>query len=81
MLGKDFRKRLAIRAFDLCRDDIDARDLFRHTVLDLQARVHLEEVEGPTPVVERLDRADIVVAHVRQDLRSGVGEFEHDLAG
>jgi len=47
---------------DLQADEIEARDRFRHRVLDLKPRVHLEEIEAAVLVEQKLDRAGIGVA-------------------
>ncbi len=48
-------ERLARRDADLRLDEIDARDEFRHRVLDLEAGVHLKHVEVLTLVHQELD--------------------------
>jgi hypothetical protein len=54
---------LAARDPDLDLDQVRARDLFGDAVLDLQARVHLEEEEVRV-LDQELDRADAGVAHL-----------------
>ena len=48
---------------DLLLHDVHAGDLLGHGVLDLQARVHLHEVEVVMVVEQELDRAGVLVAH------------------
>ena len=75
------RQRLARRDADLPRDEVDAGDHLGDRVLDLQARVHLEEVEvrrpgprGTRPCRRRRSRpprpaAHRGLAHARAHLR------------
>ena len=42
-------------------DEVDARDHFGHGVLDLQARVHFQEVEGAVLAGHEFDRAGRIV--------------------
>ena len=56
------RQRLAGRDADLLLDQVDAGDHLGHRVLDLDARVHLHEVEAPVAVEQELDRAGVLVA-------------------
>ncbi len=55
------RERLAGRDADLLADDVDARHELRDRVLDLEARVHLEEEEALADE-QPLDRAGAAVA-------------------
>ncbi len=55
-------KRLAGRDPDLLAHDVDAGDRLGDGVLDLHARVHLEEVVGAVSVEEALDRPGRAVA-------------------
>ena len=48
---------------ELGADEVDAGDHLRNAVLDLQARVHLDEVEALVLVDEELDRARPDVPH------------------
>ena len=48
-------------------------DHLGHRMLDLQARVHLEEVERPVVVEQELDRAGVGVADGGRDRGRGVG--------
>ena len=66
------RQRLARGDQDLLAHDVDAGDLLGHAVLDLHARVHLEE-EVLAVLQQALDRAGRVVA-------DGLGGVDGDLA-
>ena len=62
LLRRDVERRLvqlvALRDEDLALDDVDAGDDFGHRVLDLDARVDLDEEElVAVEVDEELDRA------------------------
>ena len=57
------RQLLAGRDADHLLHEVDAGDQFRHRMLDLQARVHLEEVEVAVAVDDELDRAGASIAH------------------
>ncbi len=49
---------------DLAFDDVDAGDDFGHRVLDLDARIDLDEIEfARVGVDQKLDRAGTLVAH------------------
>lgn len=52
---------------DLLVDQIDAGDRFRDRMLDLQARVHLDEIELAI-LVEELDRARAGIAEIGDSL-------------
>src|SRR6185369_12421152 len=54
---------LATRDAQLRLDDVDARDLLGHRVLDLHARIHLDEVELAV-LVQELQRAGASIADV-----------------
>src|SRR4051812_902634 len=54
---------LAARDADLLADEVDAGDIFGYRMLDLEAGVHLDEVEFII-LVEELDRAGAAIAHV-----------------
>ena len=56
-VGLGQRQGLARGDEHLLADDVDPRDLLGDGVLDLHARVHLEEVVGPVPREQALDRA------------------------
>src|SRR6202030_753871 len=56
------RKRLAGRDADHLLDQIDAGDQFGHRMLDLQPRVHFEEIEAAILPGDELDGAGAVVA-------------------
>ena len=71
------RQRRARRDRELGVDEIDAGDRFRDRVLDLQPRVHLEEVEARLvagPLEQELDRAGVDVAG---GARGGHGGLAH----
>ena len=53
--------RLARRDAQLLLNDVDARDLLGHRMLDLHARVHFHEVELAVVVEQELDGARIAV--------------------
>ena len=57
------RKLLAGRDPDHLLDQIDAGDQFGHGMLDLQPRVHLEEVEALVLAGDEFDRAGGIVVH------------------
>src|SRR5204863_9642881 len=57
------RQRVAARDPDLLADEIEAGDRLGHRMLDLEAGVHLDEVEFPI-LPEELDRAGAAIAHV-----------------
>src|SRR5512140_1411075 len=67
------RDAAAARDVDLHADEVEAGDRLGHRVLDLQPRVHLEEVEAPARVDEELDRAGAAVRH-------GARRADRDLA-
>src|SRR5207237_9136908 len=71
--GPDAGRR-ARRDAELGGDDVDARHPLRDRVLDLHARVHLEEVEAPLGVEQELDRAR---ARVTDGARRGEGGGGH----
>ena len=68
------RQRRAGGDADLLDDEVDAGDHLGHRMLDLQARVHLDEVELAV-LVEELDRAGAAVA----ELLHGLGDGRADL--
>jgi hypothetical protein len=70
-------ERLARRDADHLLHDVDAGDRLGDRVLDLDPRVHLEEVEVPLRVHEELDRAGAAVA---DRARRGDGGLAHALA-
>ena len=67
------RQPLAERDPQLPLHEIDARHHLRDRMLDLQARVHLEEVELAVLVEQELDRAGVGVADRAGDERRAVG--------
>ena len=58
---------LSVGHADLLGDEIEAGDHLRHGMLDLQARVHLEEVEPPRRREDELHRAGVLVADGPRD--------------
>ena len=68
------RQRLAGGDAQLPFDQIQAGDHFGDRVLDLQAGVHLHEVEGAVLVGDELDRAGADIANC---LGRGNGGFAH----
>src|SRR5208337_4012044 len=68
------RQRRSGRDLDLLVDDVDAGDHLGHRMFDLDARVHLDEVELAL-LVEKLDRPGADVA----ELRHGAGHHAADL--
>ena len=65
---------------DLRADEVDPGDLLGHGMLDLNARVHLdEEPLVLVVVVEELDRAGVVVTDAFGDFDRGVAEFGADV--
>ena len=69
-------KRGTCRNEDLGAHEIYACDLLRHRVLDLDARVHLdEEPFFFIHIVKELDRARIVVANALRQLHGGIAEI------
>ena len=59
------RQRLAGGEADLLADEIDSGDQLGHRVLDLQPRVHLDEVELAV-LIEELDRAEAAIVQLAQ---------------
>ncbi len=70
-LGCDARRLgqgLALFDQDLGLDDVDPRHHFGHGVFDLDAGVHLDEVEGPrVRIHQELDRARAFIGDMRAD--------------
>ena len=63
----------AIRQPQLQLDQIQARDRFRHRMLDLQARVRLDEIEGAAGAVdEELERAEAAVVRGARERQGGI---------
>ena len=56
------RQRSALRDLELEADEVETGDRLGHRVLDLEARVHLEEVEVALRVDDELDGAGALVA-------------------
>ena len=62
-------KRRALGDSDLGLHDVDSGDLLRHRMLDLDARIDLDEVEIPrVHIHQKLDRSGIPVACMPRDL-------------
>src|SRR5205823_1486880 len=53
---------------DLAADDVDPRDHLRDGVLDLESRVHLDEVEGAIRPEQELERARVRVPELAAGL-------------
>ena len=61
---------------DLRLDDVDAGDLLGHRVLDLNARIHLDEVVGGgVGVHQELDRAGVAVADLLGQTQRGSAQL------
>ncbi len=71
------RQRLAAGHAQLPFDEVLAGDHLGDGMLDLQARVHLHEVEGAVLVDDELDRAG---AHIADRARGGHGGLAHGAA-
>src|SRR5690606_31467986 len=72
-------ERKALRDEDLGADEVDAGDALGHRVLDLDARVHLdEEPVAAVHVVEELHGARVVVADAPGERDGGVAEVLAD---
>ena len=54
-------ERLARGHPQLQRDEVPSRDQFGHRMLDLEPRVHFEEVEAPVGIEEELDGPGVPV--------------------
>jgi hypothetical protein len=68
-------ERGALRDLQLPADQVDAGDHLRHRMLDLDARVHLHEVELAAVLVEDvLDGARAAVADVLAKAHGGLGD-------
>ena len=68
------RERLARGDLDLLAHDVDAGDHLGHAVLDLHARVHLEE-EVLAVLEQALDRAGRAVAHGARGVRADLADL------
>ncbi len=68
------RERLALRDADLQLHEVEARHHLGHGVLDLEARVHLQEVGLPVLAHQELERARV---HVARPSRQGHRELAH----
>jgi hypothetical protein len=72
-------KCMTLRDEDLGADEVDAGDAFRDRMLDLDARVHLdEEPVVLIHVVEELDGAGVVVADAVGEFHGGVAKLFPD---
>jgi hypothetical protein len=75
-------QRVALRDQDLGADEVEAGDDLGDGVLDLDARVHLdEEPLVAVEVVEELDRAGVVVADLLGHARGGLAKLRTILFG
>ena len=59
---------------DLLEDEVDVGDHLGHRMLDLDARVHLDEVELAV-LVEELDRADAEIFDLAHRLGDGLADL------
>ena len=57
------RQFLARGAADHQFDQVEPGDQFRHRMLDLQARIHFQEIEIARAIDDELDRAGAVITH------------------
>src|SRR5437867_93378 len=67
-------ERLTRRDPELLADEIDARDHLGHRMLDLEPRVHFEEVAASLRVHEELDRSGVDVAGRFRDPACGLAQ-------
>ena len=63
----------AVGDADLLEDEVDVGDHLGHRVLDLDAGVHLDEIEAAV-FVEELDGADAEIVQVPHRLRDGFAD-------
>ena len=75
------RQPLARRDPDLLLDDVDAGDELGDRVLDLDARVHLEEVEVALVVEQELERAGVGVLHRARGVDDRAAQLAAHLLG
>ena len=68
------RELVPIGDADLLEDEVDVGDHLGHRVLDLDARVHLDEIE-PAVLVEELDGADAEILELAHRLRDGLADL------
>ncbi len=73
-------ERLALRDAHHLAHQIEPRDELGHRVLDLQARVHLEEVEAPVLGEQELERAGAEVADALRALHGDGAHARDELA-
>ena len=59
---------------DLLEDQVDAGDHLGHRMLDLNARVHFDEIEFAV-LVEELDGADAEILHLAHRLGDGLADL------
>mmetsp|Transcript_5338 Transcript_5338/g.11226 ORF Transcript_5338/g.11226 Transcript_5338/m.11226 type:complete len:544 (-) Transcript_5338:414-2045(-) len=64
----ELRKRVSIRDLDLRLHNVDASHFLRHRVLDLHARVHLDEVMPPFLINQKLHRTRVFVVGLLREL-------------
>ena len=74
------RERPALGHGELERDEVEAGDELGHRVLDLQARVHLEERELAARVEEELDRPGPDVSDGARRTHGGIAHRGAQLA-
>ena len=60
---------------DLLIHEIEAGDHLGHRMLDLDAGIHLDEIEFAV-LVEKLDRADALVIHLAHGVGADLADFE-----
>ncbi len=78
LAGRMVLERLTGRDAQLGLDEVDAGDDFGHRMLNLDARVHLDEVELPVLIHEELDGAGILVADFGKAAAEGAADlFAH----
>ena len=68
------RQFLAVRNTNLLTNEVDAGDHFRHRVLDLDPRIHLDEVEISI-LIEEFHRARAAIAHFLDCLGDNRADF------
>src|SRR5882762_8403084 len=73
---------VSLRNQNLRTNDIDARHHFRDGMLDLNARIDLDEVPLPRiDVVKKLDRAGIAIIRLARKLHRRVAKFASNAGG
>ena len=68
------RKLGAVGDPDLFKDQVDVGDHLGHRMLDLDAGVHLDEIERAV-LVQELDGADAEIFHLAHRLRDGLADL------